>query len=189
MIAAADRALPEYCSQGPHKTKTKTKTNKKMVQSRKLLGQRALVWHNRRGWDFFFLLFTFWNLWNLFWVYQNGNFYWEKAFHARKKTLKGPRWGKKAAADRALFLKSATAQNIYLDLLIYWPPLILAFINPFWQCSHRYGFSLVWVHSFKVTQRSEALASRLVYCLFVLVFTVLFTNRFCQFVHTKLLRN
>ena len=35
---------------------------------------------------FFFLsfLFTFWIQWNLFWVYQNGN-YRERAFHARKK--------------------------------------------------------------------------------------------------------
>ena len=34
---------------------------------------------------FFFLLFTFWNHWNLFRVYKNENFYREIAFQARKK--------------------------------------------------------------------------------------------------------
>ena len=34
---------------------------------------------------FFWLLFTFQNDQNLFWVYQNGNFLPEKAFHAREK--------------------------------------------------------------------------------------------------------
>ena len=34
---------------------------------------------------FFFLLFTFQNHWNLFWIYQNGNFLLGKAFHAGKK--------------------------------------------------------------------------------------------------------
>ena len=37
---------------------------------------------------FFFLLFTFENAGNLFWVYKNGNFYREKAFHAGKKIRK-----------------------------------------------------------------------------------------------------
>ena len=31
------------------------------------------------------LLFTFWNHWNLFGVYQNGNFYWEKEHFAPEK--------------------------------------------------------------------------------------------------------
>ena len=32
--------------------------------------------------------FTFWNHWCLFWVYQNGNFYREKVFHAGEKSGK-----------------------------------------------------------------------------------------------------
>ena len=37
---------------------------------------------------FFSLLFTFLKHWNLFWVYQNGNFYQEKTFHVGKKSEK-----------------------------------------------------------------------------------------------------
>ena len=43
----------------------------------------------RRGEDFFssssFFLFTFQNHWNLFWVYQSGNFYREKAYLTSRK--------------------------------------------------------------------------------------------------------
>ena len=34
---------------------------------------------------FFFVLFTIWNHWNWFGVYQNGNLYREKVFHTEKK--------------------------------------------------------------------------------------------------------
>ena len=37
---------------------------------------------------FFFFFFTFWNHWNLFWVYQNGNFYQEKCILCQEKKLR-----------------------------------------------------------------------------------------------------
>ena len=49
-------------------------------------------WKGKKVWKqaedfffFFFLLFTFGNHWNLFEVYQNGNFCREKSFHAAGK--------------------------------------------------------------------------------------------------------
>ena len=37
-----------------------------------------------------FFFFTFWNHQILFWVYQNANFYWKKAFHAGKSYFFAP---------------------------------------------------------------------------------------------------
>ena len=91
-VSSCWQAPLKYCFQGPTKNQPPPKKKRekgKVVQATRSKGPSGITGRGGRKPSFFpfFLLFTFWNHWNLFWVYQNGNFYWEKAFHT---PLKGP---------------------------------------------------------------------------------------------------
>ena len=94
-VPPRDFWLGNFCWPGKQEARKKGKMEEKRrkikkgkrrkIEKGKMEGGKVTKWAEKTFFFFFFLLFTFKSHWNLFWIYQNGNFILGKSISHREK--------------------------------------------------------------------------------------------------------